>query len=372
MKIATVDGHPYCLPLRRNWLTAAGAFSERQGWLLRLTSECGRQGYGDLAPLPGPGAVTASGSQLPTLAAAIVGLPAERALRALDDCHGVPAAARLAMETALLDLLAQGAGVSLAAFLRGPLPVVSRRREAAAPAVNAALGAVCRVDEQAVRSACHAGFRVLKLKVGLAAIEVEIRRLRWISDLLTAGVQWRLDANRAWDAAQAKIFLRNCADLPIEMIEEPLRQPTLARLQALQARTAIAIAVDESLPVLGEQALLASPAIRRLVLKPTRLGGLRCALALAGRARQAGVDCIVTSSLDSACGVTAAAHLAAALDNRLAHGLATSAWLAADTGAAPTIRDGQLHLPAAAGLGFTPHAGTAFSPVTRAAANGTP
>ena len=62
-------------------------------------------------------------------------------------------------------------------------------------------------------------------------------------------------------------------------------------------------------------------------------------------------------------GVSAAAHLAAAIDNRLAHGLATSAWLAADTGRPPAIVDGRLLLPRAAGLGFTPAEETDFTPV---------
>ena len=35
MKI-TAAAHHYRLPLRANWLTAAGSFGEREGWLLRL------------------------------------------------------------------------------------------------------------------------------------------------------------------------------------------------------------------------------------------------------------------------------------------------------------------------------------------------
>jgi L-alanine-DL-glutamate epimerase-like enolase superfamily enzyme len=76
------------------------------------------------------------------------------------------------------------------------------------------------------------------------------------------------------------------------------------------------------------------------------------ALSLARRAAAAGMQCVVTSSIDSACGVLAAAHLAAALDNGLAHGLATSSWLTADTGTPPTITNGRLALPDTPGLGF--------------------
>jgi L-alanine-DL-glutamate epimerase-like enolase superfamily enzyme len=44
--------------LRASWQTAAGSFSEREGWLLRLDSDSGASGYGDCAPLPGGAAVT--------------------------------------------------------------------------------------------------------------------------------------------------------------------------------------------------------------------------------------------------------------------------------------------------------------------------
>ena len=103
--------------------------------------------------------------------------------------------------------------------------------------------------------------------------------------------------------------------------------------------------------------------MRRLVIKPTRAGGLLPALDLARRAASVGLECIVTSSIESTCGVTAAAHLAAAIDTQLAHGLATSSWLGSDTGAAPAIVAGRLMLPRTAGLGFMPGEEIAFAAV---------
>ena len=103
--------------------------------------------------------------------------------------------------------------------------------------------------------------------------------------------------------------------------------------------------------------------MRRLILKPTALGGILPALELARRARAAGLQCVVTSSLESACGLFAAAHLAAALDaeesaagrSPLAQGLATAVWFADNTGPAPHRVEGGLHLPDTPGLGFIPH-----------------
>ena len=79
---------------------------------------------------------------------------------------------------------------------------------------------------------------------------------------------------------------------------------------------------------------------------------------LAEQARQAGMDCVVTSVLESAAGIWAASQLAAAIDPwfpGLAHGLATSPWLDQNTGEPPVIIDGKIVLPTTAGSGFQPY-----------------
>lgn len=366
MKIRAARLHRYHLPLRSEWATAAGGFSWREGWLLQLEADDGRYGYGDCAPLIG------TGSESPALAIAalrrhggqLAGMAIDEAIAALPAAVGNRApAARCAVECALLDLLAQAADLPLADYLRG----APGKRQIA---VNAALGALlqanvdaslCRYGKYAILRACAEGFAVLKLKVGMAPVDDEIARLREIAALLPAGHLLRLDANRAWCERDAGRFVDACASLPIDMVEEPLADPRFAALRRLQANCAFALALDESLAGGDPQAILAAPPVRRLVLKPPRCGGLLPALALARQAASAGMHCVVTSSVDSACGVLAAAHLAAALDNDLAHGLATSSWLAADTGTAAPVSGGRLTLPGQAGLGFTPTPGLGFS-----------
>jgi len=107
--------------------------------------------------------------------------------------------------------------------------------------------------------------------------------------------------------------------------------------------------------------LIRSGAVRRLVLKPMALGGLQSAMNIAQQAQQVGMDCVVTSVLESAAGIWAASQLAAAIDPMfpgLAHGLATSHWLSQNTGRPPTIIDAKITLPITAGSGFQPYART--------------
>ncbi|MCM8612171.1 o-succinylbenzoate synthase [Accumulibacter sp.] len=369
MKVAAASVHPYRLPLRSPWLTAGASVGERCGWLLCLQDDSGRRGYGDCAPLPGSGGenAPAAAQALRSLLPPLIGLTAPAALERLDPHGDCPTpVARCAVETALLDLLAQGSGMPLAVYLGGTR---QRHEMGSAPPppvrISAACGSLRNLRATDVRAACNAGFAILKLKVGVLTIDDEVARLQRVATVLPPGCRLRLDANRAWSDAAAARFLQDCANLPIEMLEEPLAAPDIDRLQALQDSTAIAIAVDESIGHLDSESLVERRAVRRLVIKPPRHGGLLPAFALARHASHAGVECIITSSLDSACGITAAAHVAAALDNGLAHGLATSTWLQEDTGSPPRIGRGLLLLDASEGLGFVPDAQRRFLPIER-------
>lgn len=353
MKVAAARPQAYRLPLRGRWATAAGGFSVRQGWLLRLESDDGRHGYGDCAPLPmtGTESLAEAENALRVQSRRIVGMRVEEALAALGGpaAAGAPAA-RCAVECALLDLLAQALHLPLHRYLAAGTAGEVR--------VNAALGNPLQTGDDTILTACAQGFDVLKFKVATAPPDGELARLHEIAALLPPGTSLRLDANRAWRGDDAARFVDRCAALPVDMLEEPLADPRPAALGRLQARCAFPLALDESVPGrISVDTLLAAPPVRRLVLKPPRLGGLLPALALARRARAAGLECVVTGSVDSACGVMAAAHLAAALGNGLAHGLATSAWLAEDLGAAPETGGGWMKLADTPGLGFTPAGG---------------
>lgn len=354
MRIATVRLVAYRLPLRRPWVAAAVTLHERCGMLLAVTADDGITGWGDCAPLPSSGA---GGHERAFAALARLArrLPGRDGAALLADCAAgelpelnLPEP-RWALETALCDNAARRQGVSLARFLDAG--------ETTAVAVNAALGALDEACGARAAAAVTQGFALGKLKVGVLGVDgvdEELARLHALHARIDGRLRLRLDANRAWSDAAARRFLTGIADLPIDAVEEPLADPTVARLAALQADQPFAIAVDESLPLLGADALLDAGAVRRLVVKPARLGGIAATGKLAQRARQAGVEIVLTSVVDSAIGVTAAAHLAAAVSPGLAHGFGTLAWLARDVAPTSPLIGGQWLLGAAPGLGLIP------------------
>lgn len=336
---------PYQLPLLRPWASARGGFAVREGWLVRLETDAGLTGYGDCAPLPQAGTETleCAVSRLAAMASELPGMAPQKALDSLDaETAGAPAA-RCGLETALLDLLAQQAGLPLACWFN-PHSSLSVK-------VNAMIGSLDQEAASRALAAVEAGYAVLKLKVGVFPPKAELARLNDLAVRLPAGISLRLDANRAWDEVGAGAFLGGLAGLPVESVEDPLADAGMEGLKRLQAGVPYPLVADESLLLLGVEAMLAHRPVRRIVLKPMVLGGLCPALALANRARKAGMECVVTTTVDSAVGVRAALHLAAAVANDLAHGLATSAWLAQDVGSPPLPALGYMPVGCAPGLG---------------------
>lgn len=345
----TLDLLPYRLPLSRPWRSAHGLLLERRGWLVGASAD-GRTGYGDCAPLPAAGTepqaaaarrlawwrVRARGADPDAL---LAGLAA-----AIDDRRPVTPAADGAVETALLDLAARTAGRPLRDWLAADA--------AERIAVNAAPGAALDLTAATLADLVAAGWRVIKLKVGLADPATEGEALRRLAAQLPPGLQLRLDANGAWTEPDAARLLDGIAGLPIESCEEPLRDPDDEALARLQARVPFPLALDESLPRRPWPLDPAALPVRRLVLKPAVHGGPRATLALARRARAAGRELVLTSLIESAAGLWATAQLAAACGGGLAHGLATAHWLGRDLGAAPPIRAGEIALPADPGSGF--------------------
>lgn len=351
MQIQSINLIPYKLPLRKSWKTHNHQLSSRSGWLIELTTETGLSGYGDCAPLPTAGTenLLQAYRYLETYRGNFQPATASEALQKLPSTKSTPAA-RVAIETALLDLISQAEQQTLRRWLspdaRNDVPV------------NSMIGSL---DKDSVSSAMHAfnqGYQVVKLKLGINELKDDIQYLENLCLHLPEKIKIRLDANGSWSYKQAENFIKAIQHLPIESIEEPLHEPELSTLSKLQDSTSIALAVDESIARFERDDLLKSQAVHRLIIKPTACGSLLASLDLAKRAEFHDYEVVITSTIESAVGVQAAAQLAAAISSTsdaLAHGLATSDWLLDNVAAAPEINHGTLYLPDTYGLGLSPY-----------------
>jgi L-alanine-DL-glutamate epimerase-like enolase superfamily enzyme len=186
-------------------------------------------------------------------------------------------------------------------------------------------------------------------------LDMDEARVAAVRDAVGAQVKIRLDANGGWKESEAGQAIARLAAHRIEFLEQPVAAGDLCALARLRAASPILIAADEALDGgRAVDAIFERNAADILILKPAVLGGLRAARRLAARARAVGVGVAVTSALDSAVGLAAALHLAAALPGPQPDaGLATAALLAEDLAAAPVPSRGEIALPDENGLGVT-------------------
>ncbi|MEO0494754.1 MAG: o-succinylbenzoate synthase [Actinomycetota bacterium] len=337
---------PYELALRSPMATSHAIVAERTGSLVRL-SEGGTVGWGDLCPMPGW-----SAHDLATLRDRVdlAGLRLEEDMVA--DVLGLLAAApeaRAAVAGAAADVLAQEAGLPLAAHLApDPLERV---------AVNATIGAAdVSTALTNVYLAIANGIETIKLKVAHRRVEEDLALVEAARRAVGDDIELRLDANGGWRPDEALEILERLAPFGVAVCEEPTAG--IDEIAAVGAESPIPVAVDESARDLDDlRRALATGTIAHVVIKPQALGGPDLAMEAVGAAHAAGVTPIITSMIDSAVGVAHAVHVAAASGVTAAHGVATSALLAADVAAPLPVENGAVIVPSIPGLGVRPAAG---------------
>ena len=350
MRIASFEVIPVGLPFARPYVTATGRLERREMLMLRVASDDATEGWGDAVPMSlrgGAGTVEVAAG-LDRACDALVGLELDLdPARASADVLGRAAVAGArgpalsAIDVALLDLLSRRDGEPAWRLLGAsdPSPV----------ACNATIGADAPAEAAASAArAARSGFGTVKVKVG---DEDDVDRVSAIRDALGPEVRLRIDANGAWTVARARERLEAMAPAGLELAEQPCA--TVGDLAELRAGVPVPIVGDESVNDRAEaEAAVAAGAIDAATLKLAKVGGPHAALGIADA-----VPAYLSSALDSAIGIAAAAHTAAALHADgfaagLAHGLATSPLFADNVGDDGPLTGPEIELGSAPGLGI--------------------
>ena len=337
---------PFSLPLSSPIATASGTIETRNGFVVRYDHR-GERGVGEATPLPGwTESVGECSAALDSAAEAEPTGGHTAAMLALS-ADSVPAA-RHGFATALLDADARADGVPLYRWFDGD-------RHCETVPVNATVGdGDPEATAEAVARAVDSGFGCCKLKVGARAVDADIERVRAVRDRVGDDVVLRADANGAWRREQATRAFDSFADLGVDYVEQPLPAEDLAGHADLRGGS-VGVALDESLIHERADTVLSADAADVLILKPMVLGGPGNAHTLALRAREQGVEPVVTTTIDGVVARLAALHVAAAVPDIRACGLATGDRLARDLAPDPaTVTDGEMRVPQRDGLGLDP------------------
>jgi L-alanine-DL-glutamate epimerase-like enolase superfamily enzyme len=324
--------------LRAPLVSSTGATSSRPLILASLTGEDGVAGHGEAAPLSGyhGASIDEVHAGLEACRPALDRSDGQDRVRLLAECaeRTVLPQALAAIDLALWDLAGRRAG--------RPLWDLLGADDAGEVELNATIGAEDRAGAAREAAAARAkGFRALKVKVGVGD---DAGRLAAVRAAAGREMTIRIDANGAWSAQEAVAALRALEPVGIECCEEPVHG--IGAIQRVAGATAIPIALDETAP---DGDALDHKICDVVCLKIAR-AGITGLLRGASRARAAGYELYISSSLDGPLGIAAALHAAAVVAPERPCGLATLSMFDAREDPMPPY-EGRLRPPTGPGLG---------------------
>ncbi len=161
------------------------------------------------------------------------------------------------------------------------------------------------------------GVNSLKIKVaepGQTTID-DLGRISTVRELVGPDVAIRLDANGAWEVAEAENNLFMFRAFDIDYVEQPVKTlDNMAKLKRRLQGTGIRVAADESLRKGGDiHDIIDHDSADLIILKVNPLGGITNCLEIARKARNANISTVVSSGLETSVGIAHAVHLQALL-----------------------------------------------------------
>ena len=336
MNISEVKIEKHTLRYKKPISTSHGIITDRSVILLGLKDKKGTWGYGESSPLKGFSIENTDD---------VENILAEWGKTKNERLLTESPAAKAAVDCAFLDLKAKNNGLPLHKYMNS-----ESLKEF--PSSQLILGETPKELASNARRATEAGYKTLKIKVGTSSEEIDYERLKAVRETVGQEIAIRIDANRGWNTNQAIDILGRLIPFAIEFVEEPTRG--LDNLATVRKNVTQKIAIDESLQDVDNIEKIKSAQIAKiLIIKPSAIGGIKFASQLIDRAKSLELEVVVTSLLDGAVGVAAAAHLTSAY-NLLdpAPGLGTSALLADDLAKSIPVNNGNMILEESPGLGI--------------------
>lgn len=157
------------------------------------------------------------------------------------------------------------------------------------------------------------GAQIVKIKVG-EDVKTDILRLKTVRKALGSHISIRVDANQSWRRSDALLAASVMQDLDIELCEQPVQANDITSLSIIRNCSPILIIADESV-FNGHDALrlILGQACDGFNIKLAKAGSIQEAVKIAMLAESAHLECMIGCMMETRLGLTAAAHLAAAL-----------------------------------------------------------
>jgi L-alanine-DL-glutamate epimerase-like enolase superfamily enzyme len=350
MKITAVEPILVDVPLREPVSGVHGVTSVQRSLLVRVTTDAGGEGWGNVDPTPGYSVVSAEDvhATVGRLASALAGADAfnlHAALARMDQATGM-SEAKAAVEMALVDLKARALGVPVHSLLGGRVKDVVT--------LNAWIGTV--PPAQAAREALawhERGFRSAKIKVS-GATDAGIERVAAVRSAVGERMALRVDFNESLAVHEAPAFIRRLEPYALTLVEQPIPRADIAGLARIRAAIGIPLMADESVSDPGALVeIIRRQAADLVKLKVMKQGGLLRTQAMVACAAAAGLRVVLGHGFGLTLSTLAEAAVAAVSDAVIDGCEAVGPLkMAGDVVVEPVRLDaGVIRLPDAPGLG---------------------
>jgi L-Ala-D/L-Glu epimerase / N-acetyl-D-glutamate racemase len=353
MRIVAVEPILVDVPLREPVRGVHGITALQRSLLVRIETESGAEGWGNVDPTPGYSAVTAAQAHATVRAMAPAILHTDpfnvRAALSRMDCEVTGASeAKAAIEMALLDLAARALGLPVHTLLGGRLKDVV--------ALNAWIGTVPPAQAAAEALAWYErGFRTAKIKVS-GVTDVGVERVAAVRSAVGDRMALRVDFNESLTVDEALRLIPRLEPYGLTLVEQPVSRDDIAGLARIRSAIGIPLMADESVShpaALVE--IIRREAADLVKLKVMKQGGLLRTLAMVECAAAAGLRVVLGHGFGLTLSTLAEAAVAAVSDAVIEGCEAVGPLkMAGDVVIDPVeLAEGVLRLPDAPGLGAT-------------------
>jgi o-succinylbenzoate synthase len=180
------------------------------------------------------------------------------------------------------------------------------------------LAALCQGDSpgraaETARRLVADGYTTLKLKVGVAPLAEDLKRIEAVAAVVSNGIALRLDANQALDSGSAHALCRAVETLPVALLEQPFEPGAWTQFEALAQATTVPLMLDESIWSEADVRRAAASGARLVKLKLCKHSGLAHTVCVAAEALRNGLGVVLGNGVQSALGNHLEARLYAEL-----------------------------------------------------------